>query len=169
MAKPIALELPPRDPRKELIARLDAAPAEHAEALLASYELLQELHDRGVLEALRGAVSAGEKLLGAAVSAAESQESIHVMRNAIILGKMLGSINPDLLQCIAAAVNETLGSERKPVIEPPGLFTLIFQFRQKELRRSVALINRFLDALGKKINLNAEGCRQQKSTPSATL
>ncbi len=169
MAKPIALELPPRDPRKELIARLEAAPAEHAEALLASYELLQELHDHRVLETLRGAVSASDKLVAIAVSAAESQESIHALRNAIILGKMLGSINPDLLQCIAAAVNETLGSVRKPVIEPPGLFTLLFQFRQKELRRSVALINRFLDALGKKINQNAEACRPQKSAPSATL
>ena len=30
--------------------RLESAPAEHAEALLDSYELLQQLHDRGVLE-----------------------------------------------------------------------------------------------------------------------
>jgi uncharacterized protein YjgD (DUF1641 family) len=159
MAKPIALEIAPRDSRKELIARLEAAPAEHAEALLASYELLQELHDHRVFEILRGAVGASDKLVASAVGAAESKDSIQALRNAIILGKMLASINPDLLQCIAAAVNETLGSERKPVIEPPGLFTLLFQFRQKELRRSVALINRFLDALGKKINQNAEGCR----------
>ena len=91
-----------------------------------------------------------------------------MLRNTIILGKMLGSINPDLLQCIAAAVNETLGSARKPVIEPPGLFTLLSQFRHPELRRSVALINRFLDALGENINQNAAGCRQTKSNPTAT-
>ena len=168
MAKPIALELPPRDPRKELIARLEASPAEHAEALLASYEFLQDLHDHRVFDVLHGALSASDKLVATAVSAAESKESVNVLRNTIILGKMLGSINPDLLQCIAAAVNETLGSARKPVIEPPGLLTLLSQFRQKELRRSVALINRFLDALGKKINQNAEGCGQQKSAPSAT-
>ena len=42
MARPISLELPPRDPRQELRKRLDEAPIEHAEALLDSWELLQE-------------------------------------------------------------------------------------------------------------------------------
>ena len=50
MARPIPLELPPRDPREELRKRLEQAPAEHAEALLDSYELLQQLHDHGVFE-----------------------------------------------------------------------------------------------------------------------
>ena len=34
MAQPIALEIPPRDARKELLTRLENAPAEHAEALV---------------------------------------------------------------------------------------------------------------------------------------
>ena len=38
MARPISLELPPRDPRVELRKRLDEAPIEHAEALLDSWE-----------------------------------------------------------------------------------------------------------------------------------
>ena len=148
MARPIPLELPPRDPRKELIARLEQAPAEHAEALLESYELLQELHERRVLTTLRGALGAGDKIIESAVATAESPEAIQGLRNAIILGKMLGCINPDLLQCVATAVAETLGSERRPVIEPPGLFTLLSEFRHPELRRSIALINRFLEVLG---------------------
>ena len=36
MAQPIALEIPPRDARKELLTRLENAPAEHAEAALAA-------------------------------------------------------------------------------------------------------------------------------------
>jgi beta-phosphoglucomutase-like phosphatase (HAD superfamily) len=52
MARPIPLELPPRDPREELRNRLENAPVEHAEALLDSYELLQQLHDRGVFAAI---------------------------------------------------------------------------------------------------------------------
>ena len=54
MARPIPLELPKRDPREELHSRLEKAPAEHAEAILAGFEVLQGLHDRGVLELLRG-------------------------------------------------------------------------------------------------------------------
>jgi len=42
MARPIPLNLPPRDPRQELRKRLEEAPIEHAEALLDSWELLQQ-------------------------------------------------------------------------------------------------------------------------------
>jgi uncharacterized protein YjgD (DUF1641 family) len=153
MARPISLELPPRDPREELRKRLEEAPAEHAEALLESYELLQQLHDHGVFQLLRGALGASDKLVEAAVDATKSDESVRAIRNAIILGKMLGSINPEVLQCFAAATTETLGCYQKPIIEPPGLFALLNQFRHKELRRSMALINRFLETLGNQIKL----------------
>jgi uncharacterized protein YjgD (DUF1641 family) len=155
MAQPISLNLPPRDPRAELRSRLENAPIEHAEALLDSYELLQQLHEHGVFQLLRGALGASDKLVETAVDAAKSDESIRAMRNAIILSKMLGSINPDLLERIAVATSQTLGSYEKPVIEPPGLFSLLSQFRHPELRRSIALINRFLEALG--IQLSARG------------
>ena len=155
MAQPIPLNLPPRDPRAELRSRLENAPIEHAEALLDSYELLQQLHEHGVFQLLRGVMGASGKLIQTAVDAAKSEESIRAMRNAIILSKMLGSINPDLLEGIAAAAGQTLGSYEKPVIEPPGLFSLLSQFRHSELRRSIALINRFLETLG--IQLSARG------------
>jgi len=153
MARPIPLELPPRDPREELRARLEQAPVAHAEALLDSYELLQQLHDHGVFQLLRGALSASDKLVETVVDASRSDESVRAMRNALILGKTLAAINPEVLQCVATAAGQTLGSYDKPVIEPPGLFSLLSQFRDKELRRSVALINRFLENLGKQISL----------------
>ena len=56
-------------------------------------------------------------------------------------------------ECVALAAGETLGCYEKPVIEPPGLFSLLSQFRHKELRRSIALINRFLEKLGNQIKL----------------
>jgi uncharacterized protein YjgD (DUF1641 family) len=153
MARPIPLELPPRDPRQELRVRLEQAPIEHAEALLDSYELLQQLHEHGVLQLLSDVLGASGKLVETAVDAARSDESVRAIRNAIILGKMLESINPEVLQGIAAAVGETLGCNEKPLIEPPGLLSLLGQFRRRELRRSVALINRFLEALGNQIKL----------------
>jgi len=157
MARPIPFDLPPRDPRDELRKRLDEAPIEHAEALLDCYELLGKLHEHGVFELLRGAMGASDKLIETAVDAAKSDEAIRAMRNAIILGKILGSINPDVLQSVAVAVGETLGCYEKPIIEPPGLFSLLFQFSHKELRRSMALLNKFLERLGNQIKLRG-GC-----------
>jgi uncharacterized protein YjgD (DUF1641 family) len=151
MARPISLELPPRDPREELRNRLETAPVEHAEALLDSYELLQSLHDQGVFQLLRGVLEAKDKLVETAVETAHSDESVRAIRNTIILGKMLGSINPDLLQGIAVAVGETLGNQKKLPIEPPSLFSLLIQFRRKELRRSIALMKRFLESLGNQL------------------
>ncbi len=151
MARPIALELPPRDARDELRRRLEQAPLEHAEALLDSYELLEKLHQHGVFELLRGALGASDRLIGTAVDAAKSAESVRAIRNTIILGKMLGSINPEVLESVAMAVGQTLGCYQKPVIEPPGLIPLLGQFRHKELRRSIALINKFLESLGNEI------------------
>jgi uncharacterized protein YjgD (DUF1641 family) len=153
MARPIPLEVSPRDPREELRKRLDQAPLEHAEALLDSYELLGKLHEHGVFELLRGALGASDKLIETAVDAAKSDQGIRALRNAIILGKVLADINPDVLQCVATAASETLGCYEKPIIEPPGLFSLLNQFRHKELRRSIALVNRFLEKLGEQIKL----------------
>jgi uncharacterized protein YjgD (DUF1641 family) len=152
VARPISLQTPPRDARKELSAKLENAPAEHAEALLDAYELLQQLHDQHVFEILRGALSASGKFVESAVSAAESTASLRALRNAIILGKMLGSIDPALLECFAVATRKTLGSERDSVpTDSPGLLSLLNQLRQAELRRSAGLISRFLEILGQEL------------------
>jgi uncharacterized protein YjgD (DUF1641 family) len=156
MAHPISLQIPQRDPRKELIARLEAAPQEHAEAMLDAYELLQQLHDKQVFEVLRGALSASDTIVESVAGSADSPQGINTLRNLIILAKWLGAINPELLQCIATASSATLGSHEKPVIEPPGLFSLLSQFRHRELRRSIALINRFLEVLGTELNLRGK-------------
>ena len=147
MARAIGLEVAPRDAREELRMRLQDAPQAHAEALLDGYELLQELHDAGILRVLRGAIGAGDKLIETAVDAAKSEEAIRAMRNAMILGKMLGSIDPDILNGVARAVHETFGSQ-PPVKDPPGLFALLGAFLRPEQRRSMALINQFLEKLG---------------------
>src|SRR3977135_1415599 len=96
MAKPIPLQLPARDSREELRSRLDSAPLEHAEALLAGYEVLQGLHDQGVLELLRGLLGSGHKGIEPAPEAARAPESVRAIRNLLILGKTLGEIDPDL-------------------------------------------------------------------------
>lgn len=155
MARAIGLDGMPRNARDDLRRKLEQAPEEHAEALLESYELLQQLHDSGALSLLRGVLRSGDLLLDSAVNAAKSDEAIRGLRNAIILAKMLGSINPDLLQGYANAVSETLGCQ-KPVAEPPGLFKLFAEFSHPELRRSMALINKFLESFGNQLKTRGD-------------
>jgi uncharacterized protein YjgD (DUF1641 family) len=156
MARRIGWKTASQGPREALRSRLEQAPEQHAEALLESYELLQQLHDSGMLNLLRGALRAGDLLLETAVNAAKSEESIRGLRNAVILAKMLGSINPDLLQAYANAMTETLGCQ-KPVAEPPGLFKSFAELRHPDVRRSMALVNRFLESFGNQLKTRGDG------------
>src|SRR3982074_600478 len=95
MAQPIPLEIPPRRPRGELRSRLEQAPEEHAEAILAAYEVLQQLHERGVLEIMRCGLSASDEILEKAVDAAKTPEGIRAIRNLLFFGRILGNIEPE--------------------------------------------------------------------------
>jgi uncharacterized protein YjgD (DUF1641 family) len=152
VAQPIPLEVPPRDPRKELSEKLANAPAGHAEILLSVYELLEQLSDQHVFENLRSALGAGEKFIESAGSKADAPASIRALRNAIILGRTLSAIDPDVLQSVGIAARETFGMEKNSdTAESPGFLSLFNQLRQTEIRRTVGLISRFLDVYGREM------------------
>src|SRR5712675_2755554 len=116
MSQPIPLEFPPRDVRAELQTRLQNAPLQHAEALLSGYDLLQRLHDRGVLDLLRGGLGSSDKVLTILVDAAKAPEAINATRNLLILSKVAFTLEPDLLEDFAKAVPNSLAraKEQKP-------------------------------------------------------
>jgi uncharacterized protein YjgD (DUF1641 family) len=150
MARPIPLELPKRDPREELHSRLEQAPAEHAEAILAGLEVLQGLHDRGVLELLRGVLDGGNKILEIVVEATKTPEAIRGIRNLVIVTKIFGSIDPELLKKLAEAIPDVLVGEAKAQeTEPPGFWEALHILRSKNLRRGLAVVNNLLEALGR--------------------
>jgi uncharacterized protein YjgD (DUF1641 family) len=152
MARPIALELPRTDPRLALLARLEKAPAEHAEALLAAYEVLQGLHDRGALDLMRGALGSGDDVLEVVVNAAQSPGSIRGIRNLLLLVNMLGAIDPEVLKAFTQGVPEAF---REMVLEPepPGLWRLIKDFLwNADFRHGLAALNTMLEAFGRSLS-----------------
>jgi len=155
MARPIPLELPKRDPREELLSRLEQAPAEHAEAILAGLEVLQGLHDRGVLELLRGMLDGGNKVLEIVVEASKTPEAIRGIRNLLIVTKIVGAIDPESLRKFAEAVPDALaGAAKAQEKEPPGFWEVLRLFRSRNLRRGLAEMDAVLEASGK--NLSTE-------------
>jgi uncharacterized protein YjgD (DUF1641 family) len=150
MAKPIALELLKRDPQEELRSRLEKAPDEHAEALLAGFEVLQALHDQGILELLRGVLGGGNKILEIVVDASKTPEAIRGIRNLVIMTKIVGSIDPELLKKFAEAVPDVLvGAAKAQETQPPGFWEGFRILRSKNLRRGLAAVNNVLEALGR--------------------
>ena len=154
MANPIPLELPHADPRLALQARLENAPAAHAEALLAAYEVLQGLHDRGVLDLMRGALGSGDKVLEIAVAAAQSPGSIRGLRNLLLVVNMLGAIDPEVLKAFTQGVPQAFElMVRKP--EPSGLWRLIKDFLwNQDFRHGMAAVNTMLEVFGRKLSVS---------------
>jgi uncharacterized protein YjgD (DUF1641 family) len=151
MARPISLELPPRDPKRELDSRLERAPLEHAEALLAAYEVLQSMHDSGALEVLRGTLNGGEKILEQVVAVASGPEAIRATRNLLLLIKALGEIEPALLSDLTRAVPRALVEANAEESRPPGLFKLLSTFWKKDFRRGLAAFNDLLVTFGRNL------------------
>ena len=151
MAQPIPSELPARDARAELQTRLQNAPVEHAEALLAAYEVLQGLHDRGALELMRGALGSSDKVIEIFVEASKTPESTRGIRNMIILMRILGTVQPELVAGFARSVPEALAETKACDPKPPGFWGILKQFGNRDFRRGLVLVNSMLAAFGRNL------------------
>lgn len=152
MSIPIPLNLPNRDPREELFARLQNAPMQHAEALLSAYEAIQCLHDRGVFDLMRGALGSGDDIVNEIVKVASAPESVRSMRNFTILLQAFGNIDPNLLQALIYAIPEAFTEAKAQEAHPPGFWAIINKFRDKNLRLGLALVNALLERFGSKLS-----------------
>lgn len=158
MAQPIPLHLAPRDPQHDLNLRLQQAPSQHAEAVLAGYEVLQGLHDHGVLELMRGTLGGSEKVLEQVVAVASGPEAIRASRNLLLLVQTVAEIDPVLLGDLTRAIPKALVQANAEENRPPGLFKLLSTFWNRDFRRGLAAFNDLLVEFGK--NLSAKDAQQ---------
>jgi uncharacterized protein YjgD (DUF1641 family) len=149
MAQPIPLEIPPRNPRAELRSRLEQAPEDHAEAVLAAYEVLQELHNRGVLEIMRGALAASDEILETVVDNVKTPEAIRAIRNLLFWRQILGSIEPEWFKGIFKAIPEGIAEATAERDKPIGFFGLLRRLTSKDSLRGLAAGIDFLQAFGR--------------------
>ncbi len=149
MANPIAFKPAPYDPKDGLMRRLEAAPREHAEALLVAYDLLQEAHDQGILDALVGAVHAKDQIAGKLAEGARVQESVNALRNLMAAGKILGALDPEAISCVAAAMTSIRPNTTD---EPLSMWQLFRRTTSREGRRGLTMMVGMLTALGTRRN-----------------
>lgn len=149
MAQPIPLKFPPRNPRAELHFRLEQAPDQHAEAVLAAYEVLQELHERGVLELMRGALAARDEILERVVDKADTPEAMRAIRNLLYWRRILGSIEPEWFKGIFQSIPEGLARATAEREKPVSIFGLLRRLGDKDTLRGLAATIDFLQAFGR--------------------
>lgn len=162
MARSITLQFPPRDPAAELRVRLDRASTEHAEALLAAYEVLQALHDRGVLDILRGVLEAGDELLEMVMNTAKTPEGVRAIRNLLFWGRIVGSIEPEWFKGLFQAVPEGIAQANAEPEKPAGLWQSWRRIRSEDSLRTLAVAVDVLEAFGRHLHsLQSEALRDK--------
>jgi uncharacterized protein YjgD (DUF1641 family) len=148
MAAPLTFTPLPVDHKKELQKRLEAAPVEHGEALLVLWDLLQTAHDQGILDLLDGMVSAKDTIAITIAKYAKTPEGITAIRNLLAAVKILGSVEPELLDHVSAALVSAT-AEHKREAKPPSLFALARRATSADSRRGLSFVTLILSELGK--------------------
>jgi uncharacterized protein YjgD (DUF1641 family) len=135
-------EFKPVDSREDLIRRVEQAPIEHAEAVLAAYDLLQRLHEKGLLDLFNGLLSAGDTVVDRVVDVVSSKEMVTALRIGLIFSNLLNSIDADALHAVVAGAGKGT----------PSLLALGKQAASKDARRGLATAVGLLNLFGAALN-----------------
>jgi uncharacterized protein YjgD (DUF1641 family) len=148
MAHPIQFKPQPVDYHKELMGRVEAAPQEHAEALLVAWQLLQTAHDQGLLDLAHGLLGGKDMIAGKLAEAATLPESIAAMRNGIALARILGSLDADMLHRLSRSMDEA-GRQHRQEEKPPSLWQVLRRATSADARRGLSFLTHLLTGLGR--------------------
>jgi uncharacterized protein YjgD (DUF1641 family) len=134
--------------REDLARRIREAPADHADAILAGFELLEKLHDAGLLSLASGLISAGNNIIDRLAVVADSQQAIVALRAALIFGSILNTLDADELhKAMQVQKNDA------------SLFRILKGLTTKESRQVAMIGVNLLNVIGKalgKLNPNAK-------------
>jgi uncharacterized protein YjgD (DUF1641 family) len=152
MSHPIAFRPAPANPREALRARVESAPEEHAEAVLAAYDLLQELYGRGVLDIARSMLAASDELLGTVTESASTPEAIRALRSLLFLGRVLGRIEPESLEALVQGIPDGLASASRRRDAPVSLWTLVRRALSTDSLRGLTAALDVLEHVGRHLH-----------------
>jgi uncharacterized protein YjgD (DUF1641 family) len=150
MANPLSFKPNPVDPHLELERRLSNAPREHAEALLVVYDILQASHENGTLDTIHGLVTARDKIAGRLAEAANTEEGKTALLNLLEAGKILASLDPEVLAPLAAALHQS-SQDHKTEKTPPSSWQLFRRATSEDGRRGLSFFTLLLTNLGKSL------------------
>lgn len=147
MANPIAFKPNPVDPKQELEKRLSAAPMEHGEATLVAWDVLQTAHDEGLLDALHGLVGAKDTIAGKLAEYAKLPEGVAGMRNLLSFAKILTTLDPEVMNCLANAL-DTAALQHRREVKAPSLWQIGRRLASEDSRRGLSFLTLMLSSLG---------------------
>ncbi|CAN5414141.1 hypothetical protein BH10ACI4_BH10ACI4_33920 [soil metagenome] len=148
MANPIRFTPAPIDPKLELQKRVDAAPVEHAEALLVAWDVLQSAHDKGLLDALQGMIDAKDTIAGKVAEYAKLPEGIAGIRNLLSAAKILTQIDPEVVEKLARAVAGAAEEQHREQ-KAPSLWKIGKRVMSEDGRKGLSFATLLLTGMGR--------------------
>ncbi len=148
MAKPIAFKPVTVDFEADLRLRLEKAPAEHAAALLAAYDVIEAAHQQGLLSILHGMIASKETILAVLSNYAAQPEGITAIRNLLTSAKLLGELDPGMLESLTKAMANAT-EQHKQETKPPSLWQLYRRATSEDSRRGLSFVTLALSSLGR--------------------
>jgi uncharacterized protein YjgD (DUF1641 family) len=150
MANPLSFRPQPVDPHLELERRLASAPRTHAEALLVVYDILDAAHENGTLDAVHGLIAARDKIAGKLAEFARTPEGKDGLLNHIEIGKVLVSVDPQVLEKFSRAMQEA-STQHQQESSPPSTWQLFRRATSEDGRRGLSFFTFVLTTLGRSL------------------
>ena len=154
MAKQIEFNQTALHPKEALSRKLEQAPLEHAEALLKGYEVLQAAQENGVLDLLQGAITAQDKIVEKVAGYANTPEGINTMRNLLVVGSIVGSVDPDFMH--QATKELTAGIDRDTRRRRPGLWGTLRRLTSPDVLIGLSLAITVLEVVGRTVRTQSK-------------
>ena len=144
MAMPVEFrKFTPKNSRMDLQRKLEEAPDEHAEALLSAYDLLEKMHEKGLIDIAKGLLSASQTVTERMADVVSSAEVISALRVMLMFANLLKTLDTERMHDLLA------GTETNP----PSLWELGKEAMSEDARlglsTAIGLLNVFGAALRK--------------------
>jgi uncharacterized protein YjgD (DUF1641 family) len=143
----------PIEEQTEAIQQLIEMTAESRDALLSLLEILQELHNAGLLDFVQGLLKTRHKVGVLAMGQLNQPEMHRIIKNGINTIQFLGELDPDQLQTMLNGVNK--GLEKSTMNTKKGeqvsLWGLAKSIRDPDVKMSMSTMMAFLEGMGKGI------------------
>lgn len=144
------IEITEEQKRKQDLDEVENALIENKESILELLQMLNHMHDRGILSLLTGLFGQGDKVMDILVKKADTPETANTLKNLLLMVGVLGTINVKQLEPILLKVNSGIArvAEEKDTDEKTGVFDIMRSLKDPEINRSVTLLLNFLKGMG---------------------
>ncbi|WP_338473390.1 DUF1641 domain-containing protein (plasmid) [Niallia sp. XMNu-256] len=148
------IELSEEEKRKQDLRQIEDSLLKNKQALLDTLDLVQHMHDRGIISLLSGLFAEGDKVLQILIEKANTKETANTLKNLLLMVGVLGTLNVKQLEPILLKLNAGIArvSESKDHDDQVGYFDIFKSLKDPEINRSIAFFFEFLKGMGSEMS-----------------